>query len=440
MSSVSLFACSRLAICMAASVTLVVSASFAQAQRSLTAKETVLYTFTGGSDGANPNAGVIFDSSGALYGTTVYGGAFNTGTVYKLIPQGQRWTRTVLHSFAESPPAGTAGTDGVNPFAGVIFDSSGALYGTTVFGGNSGNGTVYKLTPPTDGGTLWNETVLYNFTGGADGANPSNGSLIFDSSGALYGGTINGGNSGNGTVYKLTPPAGGGTPWNETVLYNFTAGADGRYGSSSLIFDSGGALYGTAGGGGKGNGTVYKLTPPASGTVWNLTVLYAFAGNNIDGALPSYAPLIFDSSGALYGTTRSGGPCQGCGGGYGTVYKLTPPANGMPLGTPWTETVLHFFTSGADGSEPDGGVILDRSGALYGTTSSGGYGTVFKLTPSASGNPWTMTVLHNFSSAPDGANPYSGLIFDRHDGLYGTTRSGGSVSNGGNGTVFRVVQ
>ena len=166
MFTVSVFASSKLASCMAASVALVVSASFAQAQRSLTAKETVLYTFTGGSDGANPNAGVIFDSSGALYGTTVYGGAFNTGTVYKLIPQGQRWTRTVLHSFAESPPAGTAGTDGVNPFAGVIFDSSGALYGTTVFGGNSGNGTVYKLTPPTDGGTLWNETVLYNFTGG----------------------------------------------------------------------------------------------------------------------------------------------------------------------------------------------------------------------------------------------------------------------------------
>ena len=125
------------------------------------------------------------------------------------------------------------------------------------------------------------------------------------------------------------------------------------------------------------------------------------------------------------------------------VYKLTPPAKGMPLGTPWTETVLHFFTSGADGSDPEGGVIFDRSGALYGTTSSGGagWGAVFKLTPSAHhGNPWTKTVLHNFSSAPDGANPLSGLIFDRHDRLYGTTAHGGSVSNGGNGTVFRVDQ
>jgi uncharacterized repeat protein (TIGR03803 family) len=307
--------------------------------------------------------GVIFDSSGALYGTTVYGGTFNTGTVYKLTSQGEghRWTSTVLHIFAESPPVGIAPTDGVNPFAGVIFDSSGALYGTTVFGGNSANGTVYKLTPPADGGT----------------------------------------------------------PWNETVLYNFTGGADGRYGSSSLIFDSSGALYGTAGGGGNsGSGTVYKLTPPASGTLWNLTVLYAFVavtGSNggVDGVFPSYAPLIFDRSGALYGTTRAGGPCQGCGGGYGTVYKLTPPANGMPLGTPWTETVLHFFTSGADGSDPEGGVIFDRSG-------------------------WTKTLLHSFSSAPDGANPFSGLILDRHDRLYGTTRSGGSVSNGGNGTVFRV--
>jgi uncharacterized repeat protein (TIGR03803 family) len=434
---------------MAGSVALVVSAGFAQAQQSPTAhaampkppNETVLYSFTGGADGTDPNAGVIFDGSGALYGTTTLGGTFNSGTVYKLTPQGEghRWTSTVLHSFS-------GGTDGVSPFAGVIFDSSGALYGTTAFGGNSSYGTVYKLTPPTDGGTLWKETVLYNFTGGADGANPSNGSLIFDSSGALYGGTINGGNSGNGTVYKLTPPAGGGTPWNETVLYSFTGGADGRYGSSSLIFDSSGALYGTAGGGGNlGNGTVYKLTPSASGTVWNLTVLYAFAAGTgpnggVDGELPSYAPLIFDRSGALYGTTRAGGPCQGCGGGYGTVYKLSPPANGMPLGTPWTETVLHFFTSGADGYEPDGGVIFDSSGALYGTTSQGGvgYGTVFRLTPSASGNPWTKTILHSFSSAPDGANPLSGLIFDRHDGLYGTTSRGGSVSDFG--TVFRVVQ
>jgi uncharacterized repeat protein (TIGR03803 family) len=402
-------------------------------------KETVLYNFTGGADGANPNAGVIFGGDGALYGTTVSGGTLNyAGTVFKLTPPargGTLWNKTLLHSFS-SPP------DGSNPFAGVIFGSDGALYGTTVSGGNSGSGTVYKLTPPTSG-TLWNETVLYTFTGTTDGANPSNGSLIIDSSGALYGTTPGGGNSGQGTVYKLTPPTTG-TQWIETVLYSFMGGADGRYGSSSLIFDSSGALYGTtAGGGNSDNGTVYKLTPPASGTVWNHTVLHTFAGvtspnnGNADGALPSPAPLIFDRSGALYGTTRAGGPCQNCGLGFGTVYKLTPPAREMPSGTPWTETVLHFF-EGSDGESPDGGVIFDGRGALYGTTVGAGWGTVYKLTPPARrmppGTPWTETILHSFSMAPDGNFPYSGVIFDRHGAMYGTTRDGGT----GNGTVFKV--
>jgi uncharacterized repeat protein (TIGR03803 family) len=372
----------RLALCTAGSIALVVAAAaIAKAPN-----ETVLYNFTGGSDGANPsNGSLIIDSSGALYGTTVYGGTLGAGgdgTVYKLTPHRNGWTRTVLHSF---PPTGsTPGPDGVNPFAGVIFGSDGALYGTTVFGGNSGNGTVYKLTPPSSG-----------------------------------------------------------TVWNETVLYNFMGGADGRYGSSSLIFDSSGALYGTAGGGGNsGNGTVYKLTPPSSGTVWNFTLLYAFAGGGADGALPSYAPLIFDRSGALYGTTRSGGPCSGCGSGFGTVYKLTPPAPPVTPGTPWTETVLHFFTGFSDGNEPDGGVIFDAHGSLYGTTSQGGagWGTVYKLTPPAKRttpeSQWTKTVLHNFSAAPDGNNPYSGLIFDPHGNLYGTTSNGGSDA----GTVFQVAE
>jgi uncharacterized repeat protein (TIGR03803 family) len=407
-------------------------------------KETILYNFQGGADGANPNAGVIFGGDGALYGTTVSGGTLNyAGTVYKLTPPargGTQWTKTLLHSFS-SPP------DGSNPFAGVIFGSDGALYGTTVSGGNSGSGTVYKLTRPTNGGTLWNETVLYTFTGTTDGANPSNGSLIIDSSGALYGTTPGGGNFGQGTVYKLTPPTTG-TQWIETVLYSFMGGADGRYGSSSLIFDGSGALYGTtAGGGNSDSGTVYKLTPPASGTVWNHTVLYTFAGDqgstgnngSTDGAFPSPAPLIFDSSGALYGTTGAGGPCQNCGLGFGTVYKLTPPTSG---GTPWAETVLHFFAGASDGEGPDGGVIFDDHDALYGTTVDGGVGggvgTVYKLTPPARGmppgTPWTKTILHNFSMAPDGNHPYSGVIFDRHGAMYGTTRGGGT----GNGTVFKV--
>jgi uncharacterized repeat protein (TIGR03803 family) len=433
------------------SIALIFAAGFAQAQQPQTTKKTpresVLYNFQGGADGANPHAGVIFGSDGALYGTTMRGGTFGTsagsGMVFKLTSKGQKWTRTVLHSFSSAP-------DGVNPFAGVIFDSSGALYGTTSQGGNSFLGTVYRLTPrarartpPTNGGTLWTETVLHTFTGGADGANPSDGALIIDGNGALYGTTINGGNpanSGNGTVYKLTPPTNGGTVWNETILYSFTDGADGRFGSCSLIFDSSGALYGTTQGGSQNDGTVYKLTPPTSGTVWNFTVLYTFARvtnyGGPDGALPPAAPLVFDGSGALYGTTRAGGS------GPGTVYKLTPPATGTPPGTPWVETVLYYFMGGADGSSPDGGVILGNDGALYGTTSQGGagWGSVYKLTPPTSGTIWAKTVLHNFSSAPDGNFSYSGLIFDRHGTMYGTTADGGAGTTPYNGTVFQVIQ
>jgi uncharacterized repeat protein (TIGR03803 family) len=374
-------------------IALIFATGFAHAQQPLTTasakipKETILYNFTGGADGANPNAGVIFDRDGALYGTTVYGGTFGSsagsGTVFKLTAKGHEWTRTVLHSFS-SPPGG------INPFAGVIFGSDGALYGTTVFGGNSGYGTVYKLTRPTYGGTLWNETILYTFTGGTDGANPSNGSLIADSNGTLYGTTINGGGSGNGTVYKLTPPTGGGTQWSFTVLYTFP-----RVTSSN---------------------------------------------GEADGAHPPAAPLVFDNRGALYGTTRAGGSCQNCGGGYGTVYKLTPPASGAPPGTPWVETVLYYFMGGADGYSPDGGVILGGDGALYGTTSQGGagWGSIYKLTPPASGTIWTKIVLHNFSMAPDGNVPYSGVIFDRHSTMYGTTADGGAAPPQYNGTVFQV--
>lgn len=405
-------------------------------------KESVLYNFAGGAaDGSTPYAGVILDKDGALYGTTVYGGILNFGTVYRLTLSGQRWSKTILHSFSSAP-------DGNSPFAGVVFGNDGALYGTTVIGGNPGTpgyGIVYKLSPPANGGTPWNETVLYTFSGGADGANPSNGPLIFGSDGALYGTTENGGNAGGGTVYRLAPPTNGGTQWTLTVLYNFPGGSAGS--SSPVTFDSTGALYGAKNGpGSPGSGMVYKLTPPASGTTWSFTLLHAFeavsGGNGApDGAIPSYAtPLVFDSSGALYGTTRGGGPCQGCGLGYGTVYKLTPPASGAPPGTLWTEAVLYFFAGASDGSDPYGGVIFGDDGALYGTTEGGGagFGTVYKLTPGGAspGTPWTKTLLYNFLNVPDGSDPFAGLVFDRHNkAMYGTTRFGGA---GNLGTVFQL--
>ena len=243
---------------MAGSAALVVAAGFAQArpQNAHIPTETVLYNFKGAPDAGYSLAGLIFDHKGALYGATVKGGTADSGAVFKLTPPaaGQtRWTETVLYSF-------TGGNDGRQPWAGLIFDHKGALYGTTVKGGTADAGTVFKLTPPAAGQTQWTETVLYCFTD-SDGNSPQAAGLIFDHKGVLYGTTIFGGISNLGTVFKLTPPAAGQTQWTETVLYRFTGGADGNYPLASLIFDGNGALYGTTNLGGASNwGTVFKLT------------------------------------------------------------------------------------------------------------------------------------------------------------------------------------
>ena len=307
---------------------------------------TVLYSFTGGSAGRFPQAGLIADSSGNLYGTTQFGGAMGNGVVFKLAPGG---TETVLYSFCHLPGC----TDGAYPQAGLIADSSGNLFGTTPYGGTSNDGVVFKLT---SGGTY---TVLYSFSGGGDGAFPG-APLIADGSGNLYGTTAAGGASNDGVVFKLTP---GGT---ETVLHSFT-GSDGAGPFAGLISDSNGNLYGTtAAGGAPGYGVVFKLTP--GGTY---TVLYSFTGGS-DGANPAFG-LTADNSGNLYGTTPSGG-ASGCGAsGCGVVFKLTSGG---------TETVLYTFTGLGDGAFPGSGLTADSSGDLFGTTFAGGAsgnGTVFEL-------------------------------------------------------------
>ena len=417
------------------------------------ASESVVYSFKSGTDGALPEAGLISDQQGVLYGTTVSGGTPSCGTVFKLTPPSSgagikgEWTDSVLYSFCSQ----SDGIDGADPASSLVLGPRGALYGTTTFGGSLGYGTVFKLTPPASGQTLWTETVLYNFQGGTDGAYPSS-DLIFGEDGALYGtasggGTSNCGTYGCGTVFKLTPPAGVQTQWTETVLYSFCPQigcSDGKGPLAGLIFDQQGALYGTtAGGGSSTNGTVFQLTPPAAGqTLWTETVLYSFClqTNCTDGAQP-YAGLIFDRQGALYGTTGLGGSD-----GNGTVFKLTPPASGQTL---WTETVLYRFlgSAGSDGSSPYAGVIFDNDGALYGTTYGGGSsscydgcGTLFKLTPAAGQTQWTESVLRTFAGgSSDGATLRGGLIVGPDGALYGTTYDGGSAANGGNGygTVFR---
>jgi len=346
--------------------------------------ETVLHNFNeNGSDGWGPQSGLIFDAAGNLYGTTTSGGTYNHGTVFELSPMpGGGWTETVLYSFGNS-------TDGAYPYyAGVIFDAAGNLYGTTYSGGtyncpgDGGCGTVFKLTPTVGGG--WTETVLYNFGNGTDGYAPYAG-LILDAAGNLFGTTTYGGTNrcaeaqyqGCGTVFELSPTAGGG--WTETVLHNFD-GTDGAIPIASLIFDTAGNLYGTTEGGGSytNDGTVFQLSPMAGGG-WTETVLYSFNEQGPGGYGPAAGPLVFDAARNLYGTVFNGGAYFG-----GTVFKLAPTVGGG-----WTETVLYNFGYSTDGNGPWAGLIFDATGNLYGTTwyggtyqcGQGGCGTVFELTP-----------------------------------------------------------
>src|SRR5271166_201225 len=270
--------------------------------------ETPLYRFGGGSDGANPyGADLIFDQAGNLYGAT-YNGAGNCtggcGTVYKLTPSNGSWAETLLYSFAQ-------GGDGQHPWGGVIFDQSGNLCGTTVYGGAYGNGAIYKLTPS---GSGWTESILYSFTGAADGANPYAG-LISDQADNLFGATSTGGSGNGGTVFELARSNGS---WEFNLLYSFT-GASGQFAAgpvANLAFDSTGNLYGTTHGDGPYNyGAVFKLTP-ANGT-WSYTSLHDFTGGN-DGGYPR-SNITFDKNGNMYGTAAEGGTMD-----FGVVFEITP--------------------------------------------------------------------------------------------------------------------
>jgi uncharacterized repeat protein (TIGR03803 family) len=397
------------------------------------AKERVIFEFPS-SDGANPAANVVLDGSNNIYGTTSAGGdcggwiqaESGCGTVFELSPRPDGgWSRKLLYQLAGT--ANGAG-DGDEPAAGLIFDQSGNLYGTTEAGGKYNEGTVFELTPGTGGG--WSEKVLYSFgsLGQHDGSVPL-GSLVFDAEGNLYGTTANGGNStcdfGCGTVFELSPSTNG---WSETILYNFTGGSDGSGPAAGLIFDPSGDLYGTASVGGLGYGTIFMLSPGSDG--WIETTLYAFTGKNGDGNGPLCTPL-FDSLGNLYGTTALGGTNIGSGYGDGTVFELSPSRTG------WQEKVLYSFAGGSDGEEPRAGLIFDSSGNLYGTTQGGGngtVGTVFKLSPS--GVNWTESVLWNFPHNGDGEQPAASLVFDEGGTLYGTAEY--TLNGNAQGTVFSL--
>jgi hypothetical protein len=453
--------------------------------------EIVLHAFTGGSHGAEGGTQLVSDSAGNLYGTTFAGGSKSTkcevytglpgcGVVFELSPRAHgRWEERVLHTF-------TGGKDGAVPIGGVVLDSAGNLYGTTFFGGDKkpancqlqsigfapGCGVVYKLSPTAHG--PWEETILYTFTGGSDGAYPASG-VILDSSGSVYGTAgaggymfaCNPGGGGCGVVFKLTPTGQG--PWPESILYAFTGRADGNQPLRGLTFDARGNLYGVTHEGGDpavscfgpdfpGCGVVFELTPTPSGP-WNETVLYAFAGG-VDGGTP-LSNVILDSGGNVYGTTTYGGDltAPNCPGGYGydappgcgVVFELTPAGQG-----PWPETVLYAFTGGSDGAIPAGPLVFDTAGNLYGTTDDGGdlttpncqstylpgCGVVFELTP-ADNAPWTENVLYAFTDGADGGGPGSNLLFDSAGNLYGMNQYGGNASGcdgNGCGVVFELQQ
>ena len=376
--------------------------------------ETVVYSFgASNTDGQGPQAGLIRGADGNFYGTCSTGGVWDEGTVFNVTPAG---VETQLYSFVGTP------NDSANPAAVLIKGADGNFYGTTVFGGANGGGTddgsVFKITP------AGAETMLHSFGASAtDGVNPMAG-LILGTDGNFYGTTESGGvhcsaeGDACGTVFKITPAG------VETILYSFGAtSTDGNTPEAGLIEGTDGNFYGTTTlGGAHGGGTAFKIT--LAGVE---TVLYSFGATSTDAFQPR-AGLIQGSDGNFYGTTYAGGANQQS----GTVFKITPTG---------VETVLYSFgATSTDGSLPVAGLLQGADGNLYGTTSTGGAngdgatnsGTVFKLTPAG-----VETVLHSFgTSNTDGAEPEGALIQDADGNLYGTTFFGGANNEG---TVFKIT-
>lgn len=391
------------------------------------ARETVIHTFLGGTDGAQPSGEMISDDKGRLYGVTLLGANnacyLGCGTVFRLMPSASGYTETILYRF-------NGGTDGMNPSGGLVRDATGALYGVTQGGGNGTCnsepcGVVFKLTPSESGYT---ESVLYRFTGYPNDGSTPYGRLIADSSGTLYGTTAFGGSAGQGTVFKLTPNASG---YTENVLYNFQGGQDGGTPIAGLMIDHSGVLYGTT----QGDfaiGTAFSLTP--SGSVYAENVLHRFNGG-LDGKHPT-GSVLEGANGKLYGTTLGGGDRR-----RGTAFEL------VPSGSNYTETVLHRFGYNPQhkGAFATGPLLAGSGGVLFGTTTGGGTGScalgcgvVYELRPSRGG--YEERVLHYFAGGADGGSPSGGVLMSGTDRtLFGLTTYGGQSScYRGCGTAFAI--
>lgn len=349
-----------------------------------------LYSFKGGSDGGTPFSNLVEARDGNLYGTTAYGGSSGQGNVFRVTLAG---VETVLHTFN--------GNDGANPFGGLIVGRGGVFYGTTFDGGPDSAGTVFRMTIT---GTV---TTLHVFSGGSDGRSPHD--LARGRDGNLYGTTSAAGANNNGVMYRITPRG------KFTIVHTFSGGNDGGSPQSGLLLARDGNLYGTASQGGpsgpgvNGYGAVFRISPTGA-----FSTTYGFTGGS-DGGQP-LAGLAQGSDGNLYGTTSNN---------FGTVFKLT---------TAGVLTTLHSFAF-SDGTLTQGAATLRQAhnGAFYSTAYGGGtnngYGTIYKITMAGA-----FSVLHTFASS-DGANPSAGLIQASNSLLYGATSYGGAS---GMGTIFRL--
>ena len=379
----------------------------------------VIYSFLGDTDGEYADTDLVTDSAGNIYGSTVQGGTYASGTVFQVTPAG---VHTVLYSF-------TGGADGGEPYKGVTLDAQGNIYGTAGVGGkyvgpcsDTGCGTVFKLT---NNGGSWTYSVIHSFIGGKDGWGPGSGVTV-DSHGAVYGTTPLGGTSNAGVIYQLINASG---TWKEKIVHTFTGGNDGLGGSAGrLLPDRRGGFYGACtAGGANGSGVIFHISP-GTGGAWKFATLYAFKGMP-DAGFP-YGGLLLDKSGNLYGTTYYDGAND-----LGSVYELINNHDGT-----WGESVLYSFKGGLDGDGPISNLVFDSAGNLYGTTSDAGApscecGTIFKLAPGGGGT-WTESVVYRFLGPPDGSFVYNGMVVDSAGNYYGATVHGGTANEG---SIYKFV-
>jgi uncharacterized repeat protein (TIGR03803 family) len=402
--------------------------------------ETVLHRFTGGADGFAPNA-ITVDNSGDLFGTTYWGGNNPScttyggcGVVFEMVqsPQTGEWSQDILYSFS-------GGSDGGNPNAPLMLDSSGNVYGSTYAGGATNLGAIFELSPPAAPGGAWTESVLYSFVSSLENSPTA---LLFDPQGNIYGQSC-AQLQANGDIFELSAPSAPGGAWSYNIIYSFPGFSSGVCPKGEMALDKNGNLYGSTFGGGynpQSAGVIFELDKPeASGEPWTEHVLYRFGGQKGDGASPT--GVIFHG-GKIYGTTQFGGDNYGSYPGDGTVFQLTPPT---APGSTWTEMPILTFNRNTNGFQPMAGVVFDSAGNLYGTTAYNPTyeydGEVFELSPPTTrGGAWTLTMLHTFTGNADGGDTYAGVVIGKGSVIDGTTINGGNAQgNSGDGVVFKIL-